>query len=608
MQYIRRIFVELIMNAMYQYQKSLTRFFVPFLIISFFSFSACKKDHAPEKGELLSFTIEANKNNGLLNQDIMGAIEAGTIVIPVPQGILLNNVHITCSFRGESLFIDKVMLDVTGNQVQISNNTVLTVRTKSGGLFDYKVTLSEYEDPELAISAYSLEKSKNPELRTEVHFEIIGDTIYGSLDPDNPMLVPTISSVSQQININGTAQNGAAAVNFNNEITYSLVSSKGFKKNYFVKVNWNKKVAIPHIYITTEGNAGVTSKENYVQADVSIDGKNTYSNYTGTTRIKGRGNSTWGYPKKPYRLKLDSKAPLLGLSAEKDWVLLANYLDGTHMLNAIAMKTGKLLDIPYANNIIPVELTLNGEYKGLYMFTEQVEVESNRVNAGDGGVLLELDTNFDEPWQFKSASYDLPVMVKYPDLTSEDELEPIRLQFEQMEALVAAPDFPDNNYLDYIDGASVASYLIVYLLTDNEEINHPKSTYIHKTSTGKYTMGPIWDFDWAFSYEGSNRHFSSYNRPLFWSSSSNGTRFFTRLLSDPQIKEMIRQEWSDFKTSKLTELLSFADEYAALIEGARYYDYQLWKRGGADFTNEVSNLKTWLNNRVSYLDTYIGSL
>ena len=594
---------------MFQYLKHLSRFFVSFLIVCYFSFSACrKKDQTPERGVVLSFIIEAGKNNALLNQDIAATIEVNKIVLPVPRGILLNNVHITCKFKGDTLYINNVVLDTAGKQ-EINNNTVLTIRTRGGGRFDYKIVLNEYEDPELVISAYSVEKSKNPELRTDVHFEIMGDTIYGRLDPDHPGLIPTFSSISQSVHINGAVQNEpVSAVNFNGEVVYSLASSKGFKKNYFIKISWNKKVAIPHLYITTEGNADITSKNNYLQADISIDGRNVYSNYTGTTRVKGRGNSTWGLPKKPYRLKLDSKASLLGLSAEKDWVLLANYLDGTDMLNAIAMKLGKLLNIPYTNNIIPVELTLNGTYKGLYMFTEQVEAESSRVNTGDEGVLLELDKNFDEPWQFKSASFNLPVMVKYPDVTSNEELTTIKAQFEQMEALIAAPDFPGNNYLDLIDGGSVADYLIVYMLTDNEEINHPKSTYIYKTSTGKYTMGPIWDFDWAFGYEGSNTHFSSYSRPLFWSSSSVGTLFFSRILSDPQIKEMVRQKWSDFKSGKLTELLAFADEYSTLIEGARYYDYQLWKRGGADFTNEVSNLKTWLNNRVSYLDTYIGSL
>ena len=594
---------------MFQYLKHLSRFFASFLIVCYFSFSACrKKDQAPERGVVLSFIIEAGKNNALLNQDIAATIEANKIVLPVPRGILLNNVHITCKFKGDTLYINNVVLDTAGKQ-EINNNTVLTIRTRGGGRFDYKIVLNEYEDPELVISAYSVEKSKNPELRTDVHFEIMGDTIYGRLDPDHPGLIPTFSSISQSVHINGAVQNEpVSAVNFNGEVVYSLASSKGFKKNYFIKISWNKKVAIPHLYIITEGNADITSKNNYLQADIYIDGRNIYSDYTGTTRIKGRGNSTWGLPKKPYRLKLDSKASLLGLPAEKDWVLLANYLDGTDMLNAIAMKVGKLLNMPYTNNIIPVELTLNGTYKGLYMFTEQVEAESSRVNTGDGGVLLELDKNFDEPWQFKSASFNLPVMVKYPDVTSNEELTTIKAQFEQMEALIAAPDFPGNNYLDLIDGGSVADYLIVYMLTDNEEINHPKSTYIYKTSTGKYTMGPIWDFDWAFGYEGSNTHFSSYSRPLFWSSSSVGTLFFSRILSDPQIKEMVRQKWSDFKSGKLTELLAFADEYSTLIEGARYYDYQLWKRGGADFTNEVSNLKTWLNNRVSYLDTYIGSL
>ena len=594
---------------MFQYLKHLSRFFASFLIVCYFSFSACrKKDQTPERGVVLSFIIEAGKNNALLNQDIAATIEANKIVLPVPRGILLNNVHITCKFKGDTLYINNVVLDTAGKQ-EINNNTVLTIRTRGGGRFDYKIVLNEYEDPELVISAYSVEKSKNPELRTDVHFEIMGDTIYGRLDPDHPGLIPTFSSISQSVHINGAVQNEpVSAVNFNGEVVYSLASSKGFKKNYFIKISWNKKVAIPHLYIITEGNADITSKNNYLQADISIDGRNIYSDYTGTTRIKGRGNSTWGLPKKPYRLKLDSKASLLGLSTEKDWVLLANYLDGTDMLNAIAMKLGKLLNMPYTNNIIPVELTLNGTYKGLYMFTEQVEAESSRVNTGDGGVLLELDKNFDEPWQFKSASFNLPVMVKYPDVTSNEELTTIKAQFEQMEALIAAPDFPGNNYLDLIDGGSVADYLIVYMLTDNEEINHPKSTYIYKTSTGKYTMGPIWDFDWAFGYEGSNTHFSSYSRPLFWSSSSVGTLFFSRILSDPQIKEMVRQKWSDFKSGKLTELLAFADEYSTLIEGARYYDYQLWKRGGADFTNEVSNLKTWLNNRVSYLDTYIGSL
>ena len=278
---------------MFQYLKHLSRFFVSFLIVCYFSFSACrKKDQTPERGVVLSFIIEAGKNNALLNQDIAATIEVNKIVLPVPRGILLNNVHITCKFKGDTLYINNVVLDTAGKQ-EINNNTVLTIRTRGGGRFDYKIVLNEYEDPELVISAYSVEKSKNPELRTDVHFEIMGDTIYGRLDPDHPGLIPTFSSISQSVHINGTVQNEpVSAVNFNGEVVYSLASSKGFKKNYFIKISWNKKVAIPHLYIITEGNADITSKNNYLQADISIDGRNIYSDYTGTTRIKVRGNST----------------------------------------------------------------------------------------------------------------------------------------------------------------------------------------------------------------------------------------------------------------------------------------------------------------------------
>jgi hypothetical protein len=588
--------------------KSSAHFFVQWLIV-FFSFSACKKNDVPEKSEILSFTIEAARNNEILTKDITGTIEGNKILLSVPRGVLLKNAYVTCKFKGEHLYVNYTLLDYTDRGLVIDSSTVFTVINKKGNLFDYTIVLNEYEDPELVFNSFSIEKSKNPGLRGDILFEIIGDTIYGSLDPDMHELIPALSTGAQDISVNAaTLQDIPERIDFSREVTYTLTSSTGFRKAYFVKISWNKEVLIPHIYINTEGGVGINSKTNYVNAEITIDGRNVYNNYTGTTRIRGRGNSTWGYPKKPYRLKLDKKEALFGLSSEKDWVLLANYLDETHMMNAVAMKTGKLLEMPYTNNIIPVELTLNGEYKGLYMFTEQVEAEKNRVNVGDGGVLIELDKNFDEPWQFKSASYDLPVMLKYPDLTSDEELIPIRSEFEQMETLVAAPDFPNNNYLNYIDGSAVANYFVVYLLTDNKEINHPKSTFIYKTNTGKYTMGPIWDFDWAFGYDGATRHFSSYDSPLFVSSSSPGMLFFTRLLSDPQIQEMVRQQWADLNAHKLTDLLNFVDEYSELIEGARYYDYQLWKVGEADFASETTRLKTWLQNRASYLDKYIGSL
>lgn len=364
---------------------------------------------------------------------------------------------------------------------------------------------------------------------------------------------------------------------------------------------------LPQISITTKGSAAITSKDVYLTGDIAINGKSTYSDYTGTTQIRGRGNTTWTYPKKPYKIKLDTKAPLLGMAAAKDWILLANYLDGMHTLNPVAMKIGKLLNMPFTNNIVPVELTLNGQYQGCYMLTEQIEVQNNRVNIGNDGILLQMDINYDDPWKFKSDYYQLPAMIMYPELTDAAQITPIKEQFAQLESLVARSDFPDNNYLDYLDAESVANYLLVYMLTDNEEINHPKSTYLYKTAKGKWTMGPIWDFDWAFGFEGSQVYFNSANRSLFWSSAV-GTRFFSKLMTDPRIKTLMKQKWADFKTQKFTELLSFVDDYTSKIEAARNKDYQIWKRGSNNFKNDVTNVKAWLQNRSNYMTAFIGNL
>lgn len=116
------------------------------------------------------------------------------------------------------------------------------------------------------------------------------------------------------------------------------------------------------------------------------------------------------------------------------------------------------------------------------------------------GLLLELDSYSDEVWKFRSEKYELPVMLQFPkekDMTREKRDE-IKNDFDKFEVLVFDPEFPDNDYLDYFDDLSFVNYMIVYHLTLNREINHPKSTYINKLAGGKYTMGIIWDFNHGF--------------------------------------------------------------------------------------------------------------
>lgn len=573
-------------------------------------FAGCKEAEIPEEiGVISSIKIEAKNNSNVLSNDLVGTIEANKITFNVPKGVELRDVLISCTFVGEGVYINNVKIDNAVSKTTIVNGTALSVKSKKGVIVEYKVVLNEFEDSELTINSFILEKKNNSQLNADIVFNVNSNIITGNLNIVFNNVIPTFTTNAQAVEIDGKSQISAkSTIDLKQNIVYSLTSSKGFKKQFTLKINWQND--FPQINITTNGGERITSKETYISANISIDGKKIYANYSGTIKIRGRGNTTWTLPKKPYRLKLDTKASLFGLSAERDWVLLANYLDGTHTLNAIAMKAGKLLNIPFTNNIIPVELTLNGEYLGCYMFTEQVEVESNRVNVGTDGLLLELDSYFNETWQFKSAKYNLPVIVKHPDLVNPSDLQPIRNEFEKFEELIINPNFPNNNYLEFIDEESIINYFIVNMLTGNEELNHPKSTFMHKTKTGKFQMGPIWDFDWAYGYGINNNfvHFGSYNRSFFWTPPSVGTKFFSTFLKDPKVKTLLKTRWADFRKNKFNDLIVFIDDYAFIIQDARNRDYQKWKRGGVDFKSDITLLKTWMQNRANYLDGYVDGL
>ncbi|MGV8877572.1 MAG: CotH kinase family protein [Sphingobacteriaceae bacterium] len=471
------------------------------------------------------------------------------------------------------------------------------------------------------ISDFKIELSLNKSTLKETLVGVITQdsitlTIADNIDRSH--LIASFATNGAAVFIGNTEQKSGVTVNdFTKKISYTVKAADGSERSYALSVKLKiivpeQKQGVPHLYIQTENSAPINSKDDYVKATLKVEGLGFYPDYTGTTKIKGRGNSTWNLPKKPYRLKLDAAATLLGLPAEKDWILLANYLDPTLMLNAVAMKTGQLLNMPYTNNIIPVDVTINGVYMGNYTFTEQKEVAPNRVDLEEGSVWLEMDAYFDEPYKFRSANYNLPMMVQYPDLAAaadaETVLGQIQTDFDEMESAVASPSFPNNNYLDFVDAPAMVNYLMVYTLCQNEEINHPKSTYLYKHKGGKYMMGEIWDFDWAFDFEDDNVYFNDYNKSLFWTGgkTKDGTRFFSRFMQDPVLQKLYKQQWIAFKANKLPALLKYLDDYAVLIAASQKKDYAVWNTGNGDFKGEVLKLRTWLQNRAMYMDNYVA--
>src|SRR5690606_37905791 len=151
---------------------------------------------------------------------------------------------------------------------------------------------------------------------------------------------------------------------------------------------------------------------------------------------------------------------------------------------------------------------INGEYRGVYAFTEHKEGGPHRMNVGEDGLILTFDASFDEEWQFKSSNLHLTVLIDYPkaDNMNAAKFSKIQSYFEEFEKYLKG-SFPNDKYSEYFDVYSFVDYLIVNDLTFNLEIFHPKSVYVNKLSGGKYRIGIIWDFDYGFGYANDNTHY-----------------------------------------------------------------------------------------------------
>ncbi len=271
--------------------------------------------------------------------------------------------------------------------------------------------------------------------------------------------------------------------------------------------SWYIGANVPRLYITTDTPVTeIPDKTNYLYADLWLDGMGVTDDVTSRVMIRGRGNSTWNYPKKPYRLKFDQKTSLYGYKKAKNYCLLANYIDGTLMKNLAAGTALQLLGVPGAFHAVPVDVYLNDEYKGSYMLTEKMGFNAGCIDMTKEqeaqSVLFELDANFDDDVQFISSSYRLPVIIKDPDLpTDPAEADAWTAKwtadFLQMESAVHS----GADLSEVFDYESLARYLIAFNICCNQELNHPKSVYLHKTEGGKYIFGPGWDFDWAFGFD-----------------------------------------------------------------------------------------------------------
>ncbi len=373
------------------------------------------------------------------------------------------------------------------------------------------------------------------------------------------------------------------------------------------------ETGLPVVYIDTENQAPVDSKDVYVNANMVIRDKGKVLSEN-TLRIKGRGNATWIYPKKPYKLKLDNKADILGMGADKDWVLLANYCDKTLLRTGIALRLSQLMNFQWTVKDRFVEVVLNGEYLGNYQMAEGIKQDSKRVDINKDGYLFERDGYYMQEPRYFVSSRGYGFSFKNPDpeedLTDE-QWNYIKNFMDEFESVLASETFDDpvTGYARYIDVQSFVRWFLFQNILANMDTN----VFLTKDDRGdsKLYMGPVWDFEWSVGigwYDGARPRPSNY---YVWESNAF---YYDRLLQDPAFKAKVREMWNNLNI--VEDILKYIDDTKKLIEKSQDLNFRRWNImnirvsvGGipmGSFDKEVEcdrqfliNHINWLNNEVS---------
>lgn len=380
----------------------------------------------------------------------------------------------------------------------------------------------------------------------------------------------------------------------------------------------SENTGLPRVYITTPGGVGITSKDVYVkEGNLRIFDENGELDLNILSDFKGRGNSTWMMPKKPYAIKLSSKAEVMGMPKHKRWVLLANWLDRTLLRNDVAFEIAKKCPaLPWTPRGQFVELYLNGKHQGNYYLCEHIKIDKNRVNIDEideetsetdlsGGYLLEFDTYSNaEINYFYTKHMNLPVTIKEPDEEIITSWEHPAYTYIKDYVNSVEETLKKGNYSEIesmIDVKSYAEWWIAYNLTGNQEPNGPKSCYMYKKRNGKLYAGPVWDFDWMSFIPGRKGALIAQS---LW---------YGYLFKHDAFKSLVKERWTALKP-EFEKVFTYIDEKAEYIRESNEINLKMWpvtqnvnEDIDLSYDDAVNRLKEAYQERITELDKVISN-
>lgn len=323
--------------------------------------------------------------------------------------------------------------------------------------------------------------------------------------------------------------------------------------------------------------------------------------------IRGRGNATWLWEKKPYSLTLSGPADLLGMGAAEEWILLANAPDPSHLRNKIAYDLAAEVGLPYSPECNWVDLYLNEEYAGLYLLTERNEIHPQRILAGSGNFLvsMELEVRLKEQnYPYIRTNRGTVLRIHQSDLTDQA----ITQIWESAENAIFAEDGIDHltgkSWTELIDVDSWAKKYLLEEIMGNYDAASVSQYFYYDASSGKIYAGPVWDMDntignssWTGAYNeilaGREHLWSDEDAPLYYALLEKED-FLNR------VNELFRNVFQPAVNRLCTQKL---DSYVQMISESAKMNQERWP----DISEEmdVEKIRGYLVSRMSFLESYL---
>ncbi|SDR96444.1 Por secretion system C-terminal sorting domain-containing protein [Polaribacter sp. KT25b] len=399
---------------------------------------------------------------------------------------------------------------------------------------------------------------------------------------------------------------------------------------------------LPIVIIATEDNVAIQDasrvfgtmkiiqRPNGARNYVSDANNEDFIDYSGTINIEIRGSSSQYLPKKPYGFSTltadrfeNDNVKLLGMPKENDWILNSFAFDDSMMRDYISYEMARRMG-QYAVNLKYCEVIVNGEYMGLYALSEKIKIDGDRVDIAkldiddntlpklSGGYLLQTDRpTVEDPqaWYNNGAGY----IIEKPnseDVTTQQAsyIENVFRSFDQNASNSSITD----GYPSIIDVPSFVDYMIMAEVSSNADA-YALSTFYHKDRSGKLRAGPVWDYNLTYGNDLFNTFDVYYDRSLtnVWQFqySNTGSYIWRSLFYNTTFKCYLAKRFNEVTSTGASldynYIANLIDTTANLISEALVRENEKWNTIN-NFPSEVQNLKSWLQQRISWMKSNLG--